>query len=108
MDLKEMVQGIQVEASAGIMEVAFKTKGGPRAVPRVRRWRLRRRRRLSPRPPRAQAAAEEPRLPPRRGCRRGARAAAEEPVAEVEDDASASADPETFGLGRAHELLALG
>ena len=27
MDLKEMVQGIQVEASAGIMEVAFKTKG---------------------------------------------------------------------------------
>ena len=27
MDLKEMVEGIQVEASAGIMEVAFKTKG---------------------------------------------------------------------------------
>ena len=27
MDLKEMVEGIQVEASAGVMEVAFKSKG---------------------------------------------------------------------------------
>jgi len=87
MDLKEMVQGIQVEASAGIMEVAFKTKGvTPAQFPGFDQ--LEKAKAEAPAEPEAAAdepaaaepAAEEP--------------AAAEPVAEVSDDASASADPE--------------
>ena len=77
MDLKEMVQGIQVEASAGIMEVAFKTKGvTPAQFPGFDAWRLRRRRRrLSPRPPPSPRRRRGARGRRRgaRGCRRGAR-----------------------------------
>ena len=92
MDLKEMVQGIQVEASAGIMEVAFKTKGvTPAQFPGFDA--LEAAQAAAAAEPEAasepeatasepEAAAEEP------------EAAAEEPVAEVSDDASASADPE--------------
>ena len=86
MDLKEMVQGIQVEASAGVMEVAFKTKGvTPAQFPGFDQ--LEKAKAAAPAEPAAEpeAAAEEP---------AAAEPAAAEPVAEVSDDASASADPE--------------
>jgi elongation factor Ts len=87
MDLKEMVQGIQVEASAGVMEVAFKTKGvTPAQFPGFDQ--LEKAKAEAPAEPEAAAeepAAEEP---------AAEEPAAAEPVAEVSDDASASADPE--------------
>ena len=86
MDLKEMVQGIQVEASAGVMEVAFKTKGvTPAQFPGFDQ--LEKAKAAAPAEPAAEpeAAVEEP---------AAAEPAAAEPVAEVSDDASASADPE--------------
>ena len=92
MDLKEMVQGIQVEASAGIMEVAFKTKGvTPAQFPGFDA--LEAAQAAAAAEPEAasepEAAAEEP-----EAAAEEPEAAAEEPVAEVSDDASASADPE--------------
>ena len=86
MDLKEMVQGIQVEASAGVMEVAFKTKGvTPAQFPGFDQ--LEKAKAAAPAEPASEpeAAVEEP---------AAAEPAAAEPVAEVSDDASASADPE--------------
>ena len=92
MDLKEMVQGIQVEASAGIMEVAFKTKGVTAAqFPGFDA--LEAAQAAAAAEPEAasepEATAEEP-----EAAAEEPEAAAEEPVAEVSDDASASADPE--------------
>ena len=92
MDLKEMVQGIQVEASAGIMEVAFKTKGVTAAqFPGFDA--LEAAQAAAAAEPEAasepEAAAEEP-----EAAAEEPEAAADEPVAEVSDDASASADPE--------------
>ena len=87
MDLKEMVQGIQVEASAGIMEVAFKTKGvTPAQFPGFDQ--LEKAKAEAPAEP--EAAAEEPAA----AEPAAEEPAAAEPVAEVSDDASASADPE--------------
>ena len=87
MDLKEMVQGIQVEASAGVMEVAFKTKGvTPAQFPGFDQ--LEKAKAEAPAEP--EAAAEEPAA----AEPAAEEPAAAEPVAEVSDDASASADPE--------------
>jgi predicted RNA-binding protein with RPS1 domain len=99
MDLKEMVQGIQVEASAGIMEVAFKTKGvTPAQFPGFDA--LEAAQAAAAAEPEAasepEAAAEEPEAAAEEpeAAAEEPEAAAEEPVAEVSDDASASADPE--------------
>jgi predicted RNA-binding protein with RPS1 domain len=91
MDLKEMVQGIQVEASAGIMEVAFKTKGvTPAQFPGFDALEAAQAAAAEPEAAsEPEAAAEEP-----EAAAEEPEAAAEEPVAEVSDDASASADPE--------------
>ena len=87
MDLKEMVQGIQVEASAGVMEVAFKTKGvTPAQFPGL----AQREKPKADAPAEPEAAAEEPAA----AEPAAEEPAAAEPVAEVSDDASASADPE--------------
>ena len=82
MDLKEMVEGIQVEASASVMEVAFKSKGHPGAVPT--------------RTPRS--SRPRPRLRPRARRRAEAEESAPEPEPEpvevsAEDESQSAADP---------------
>ena len=93
-DLKQMVEGIQVEATAGMMEVAFKTKGvTPAQFPGfsdLEKAQAAAAAAAAAAPAEADAeeateeAAAEPEAVPE--------PAAEEPVADVSDDASA--DPE--------------
>jgi len=87
MDLKEMVEGIQVEASAGVMEVAFKSKGvTPAQFPGFENLEKLK----------AQAAAKAESADDEPEAEESAPEPEPEPVAEVsaEDESQSAADPE--------------
>ena len=92
-DLKQMVEGIQVEATAGMMEVAFKTKGvTPAQFPGFSDLEKAQAAAAAAAAAPAEAAAEEATEEAAAEPEAAPEPAAEEPVADVSDDASA--DPE--------------
>ena len=92
-DLKQMVEGIQVEATAGMMEVAFKTKGvTPAQFPGFSDLEKAQAAAAAAAAAPAEAAAEEATEEAGAEPEAAPEPAAEEPVADVSDDASA--DPE--------------